>query len=851
MEYDLSYFSTMKRTFRLLMAPAALYSALWGWSMAASAEPLVTNREPVAGEVNYYPQHGDIVNVNPPGFVWLPEEEASIYALQCSHGEDFSTIEYEVSGLFLNVHCPAYLFEPGEWYWRYTFTDKFGYKAEWSRIRAFTIPADAIPFPQPSMDSLISALPEGRPKLLLRPENVKKYADDLMTDHAELWSGFITHVNEMMQTPVVAEEPPSYPDGRRRTREKVDIDLWRANRKIVTEAVDHAANLAMAFLLTGEERYGKRAREWILAVVSWPADGTTCYRYNDECAMPILSRISRAYTWAYYALSEQDREKIIATMAKRGEEVFLHLYERSRHTVRPYESHNNRAWHFLGETAIAFMNDIPRAKLWLWYAMDIFFNVYPVWSDDDGGWHEGVAYWNSYMRRITWWLEIMRIGFGIDGYQKPFFNQTGDFPFYLNPPGTARAGFGDGSDVHDARINAPLMRFLARKMGRTDWMWYASKSSPELLPDKPTYEDLFLAMFPDVPVEIPMEKPQSKIFHGVGIASLHSNLLIPEKDVHFLFKSSPFGTQSHGFNAQNSFELTVHGSPILIWSGHRDWHGSPHHVNWMWETFSDNSITVNGEGQQRKHHLSAAGNIVCEYLSDVIDYVAGDASAAYEDRINKFVRHVLFIKPDTFILVDDLEAPEPSTFQFHLHSNERFQAENQYEITATGGANGVRIAFASPADVIIRQTSGCDPVSVGWEKEQWHLQVETKEKVRQGSFVTFMRAYPKQFGMSLVVNHATVDGKDIHGIALDNMKLGLVLNPDRTNYAVGGIQTDAAILLIMERIFPVEEVEIFGVDLTRLQVVEREVFQSENRGNYLARWNDIREELLKIKPQSP
>jgi len=70
-------------------------------------------------------------------------------------------------------------------------------------------------------------------------------------------------------------------------------------------------------------------------------------------------------------------------MKIRGDEMYRHLYP--RHLWRPYASHSNWAWHFLGEIGIAFAGEVEGAKDWVWFAANVFFNVYPVWSDDDGG----------------------------------------------------------------------------------------------------------------------------------------------------------------------------------------------------------------------------------------------------------------------------------------------------------------------------------------------------------------------------------------------------------------------------------------------------------------------------------
>ena len=86
--------------------------------------------------------------------------------------------------------------------------------------------------------------------------------------------------------------------------------------------------------------------------------------------------------------------------------------------------------------------------------------------------------------------------FGIDGYRKPFFSRTGDFPFYLNPPGTAHAGFGDASDIHDA-CNMLGMNYeedgaSVRKLGIGEGFVLTRMSH---------FHDPFLVKFPKVNVD--------------------------------------------------------------------------------------------------------------------------------------------------------------------------------------------------------------------------------------------------------------------------------------------------------------------------------------------------------------
>ncbi len=190
--------------------------------------------------------------------------------------------------------------------------------------------------------------------------------------------------------------------------------------------------------------------------------------------MPYAYYFSRAYTFVHDLLSDEEREMCQQVMLVRGREMYRHLCP--RHFWEPYSSHSNRAWHFLGEVGIAFHGEIEEADDWVWFATNVFFNVYPVWSDDDGGWHEGVMYWSSYIGRFTWWADVMRAALDINAFDKPYFAQVGYYPIYLLPPGKVGGGFGDGANRRKSRDVAPLVSQLAAQAGNGHWQWYVEQT---------------------------------------------------------------------------------------------------------------------------------------------------------------------------------------------------------------------------------------------------------------------------------------------------------------------------------------------------------------------------------------
>ncbi|MHC4341779.1 MAG: DUF4962 domain-containing protein [Planctomycetota bacterium] len=688
------------------------------------------------GEWGFRPIDGKTSATDPPAFVWRPQKGARTYVLQVAADPRFRKIVHEAKGLKLHCHCPPDLLRPGTFHWRYRFLGKEKKASDWSRTRRFVIAQGAAAFPMPARDELLGRIPKEHPRLLVPPDLVEGalgLAQDLLK---EKWNAIVARCENLLKNPPDTSEPLKY-----KLTERRFVDLaafrkrWWGNRKRVIAVTDSAATLAFAWLISGEERYGTEARRLILAACEWDPTGATGYRYNDEAGMPFAYYAARTYTWLHDYLNDEDREKIRAVMRIRGEEIYLHLMQ-SRHIWQPYGSHRNRAWHWLGEVGTAFHGEIEEAGDWAWFAHNVFWCAYPVWSDERGGWHEGINYWNSYVGRALFWLTTMRMIYDVDGFEKPYYRNAGDFALYVSPPGETMGGFGDLSPGFQSKRARNLMTVLSRMGGNPHWAWYVQESGGEALPGG--YLGFMWSAVFGVQPTAPRELPSSVLFPGIGVAALHSDLVDRQKDVQFMLKSSPMGSQSHGFESQNAFLLSVAGDPVFIRTGRRDSYGSAHHRLWMWETKSANSILVNGKGQE-VHTNRPLGRITHFETTPEFDYVVGEAAAAYPGRLKRFTRAVLFIKPHAIVIFDSLEANEPSTFQWLLHSPNRMEIDGQ-TILATGKSARAALHFAAPSDLEITQTDRFDPPPREWIKlEQWHLQASTRKKKTAVDFVTVIR----------------------------------------------------------------------------------------------------------------
>jgi hypothetical protein len=420
----------------------------------------------------------------------------------------------------------------------------------------------------------------------------------------------------------------------------------------------------------------------------------------------------------------------------------MYRYLCPRHFWNPYASHDNRAWHKLGEAGVAFLGEVEGAEDWVWFAMNNFYNVYPVWSDEDGGWHEGSAYWDSYLGRFTGWADVMREAMGIDAYKKPFFSKAGYYAMYLMPPGKTDGGFGDLAAGRTAKSNVPLMSILAVQAQNPHWQWYVEQLGGPI----PTngYIGFLRGQLPRVQAKAPDDLSASRLFEGTGQAYLNGNLTDATQSVQVVLKSSPFGTQSHGYESNNSFLLGAYGERLLIYSGYRDIYGSEHHTKWMWSTRSTNCITVNGK-DQKKHTVQAQGRITAFVTTPQIDAVIGDASKSYEPPVEQFKRAILFIKPDFVVIYDRLKTSEPSTYEYWLHAINKFDVRDQGKILVKNGDVACDIAFLAPQKLTLDQTNEYDPnPRARIELREWHLTAKTTERDTHMEFVTIYQPHKVQ-----------------------------------------------------------------------------------------------------------
>ena len=131
-----------------------------------------------------------------------------------------------------------------------------------------------------------------------------------------------------MKNPPPSSEPPLYPEGTVRGSDEWRA-IWWGNRTYTIRLLNSAATLAFTRLLGGNDAYGQKARELLLAAAKWDPKGATGYLYNDEAGMPYNYYFSRTYTFVNDLLTDAEKKVCRRVMKIRGDEMYNHQIGRA------------------------------------------------------------------------------------------------------------------------------------------------------------------------------------------------------------------------------------------------------------------------------------------------------------------------------------------------------------------------------------------------------------------------------------------------------------------------------------------------------------------------------------------
>jgi hypothetical protein len=371
-----------------------------------------------------------------------------------------------------------------------------------------------------------------------------------------------------------------------------------------------------------------------------------------------------------------------------------------QHHDRWLANHNHVENNGLAAAGFALYDEEPKAYDWLKQTGLNFRQAFELLGPD-GASDEGQQYWAYSTESLLSYAEAARDLMGIDYYKDSDFMKNA--PYYiiysnlpdLRPKDYVMA-YGDAQRGYDARNPIYILYRLAseynngfaqwtanamveRGIGRGEYrnwcslIWCDDKVAPQSVGDLPLFRHFdnigWVTARSDWGPDAVMIGYRCGPFHGHKLQAYYDKMT----DLGWQFQKLGGG---HCQPDINSFQIYAYGKWLAIDPGYDRPKRTENH----------STILVNGVGQLGDTGITgrdydyfdreavvaakAKSKIVKTETNPVYDYIIGDAENIYpvSSGLEKFIRHLVFIKPDIIIVVDELEAARSVQFEWRLNT---------------------------------------------------------------------------------------------------------------------------------------------------------------------------------------
>ena len=323
----------------------------------------------------------------------------------------------------------------------------------------------------------------------------------------------------------------------------------------------------------------------------------------------------------------------------------------------------------------------------------------------DGSYGEGISYHEFDMETLGPALNALRRAFGIDYWKQTQVLDSFKYPLYTltqpisnsldmgdtHPP----AGHGIPALIYESRD--PVVR------------WYHAQF------DRPSLSKFIF--YDDSVAPQPPKLPSSRIFRDKGNAVFRSGW---DKDaIVFLYRAGPNFNHHHA--DQGSFLLNAFGESLISEAGWSDYYKDPYYATFFTQAIGHSTVLVDGNPESQSIAdtpqfvaLNKYPRITDSVTSEFYDGIRSDLSSVYQNRLARYVRSVVFVKPHYFVVVDDLKVNgKPGQFDFLLHLPNRDKIQIQ-DLTAIYNGDKASLAVRSfqPNGAKLRVENGRIPYHI-------------------------------------------------------------------------------------------------------------------------------------------
>jgi hypothetical protein len=462
---------------------------------------------------------------------------------------------------------------------------------------------------------------------------------------------------------------------------------------------------SMALTLTGDKKYRDAAVAELDRALTWKTWVDTAHPPPYDLMMGEMAMtFGLAYDWLYNDLTPDQRKDLREGAEKRALEPYLQAAQGPK-PMWWLTAENN--WNVVcnggaAVLALSLGEESPLSSKVLALALPGM-NHYWDHLAADGGWDEGTGYWTYAMRYALIAAEALRRAgnpWADKVFSRPGLKTTGYFPIVFNPGKKLSAGFGDSN----GRAVDPVFYLLAREFKNPDYAWFQDRAGlawpkgegwprealeliwrpvgESWLPEaKKNFEPTFAPVytFPDI---------------GWGLMAPNQ----PDPPYFLAFKNGSLAA-NHTHLDLNHVSLAYGDTMLLVELGSRpypaDYFGPKRYSYYEQSTAGHNTVLIGGKGQA----LKRAGKLLGPLKGPGFEELVGVADGAYEVPATKVRRHAVFVDKVYWVILDEIQTPEPQTAELRYHAYGSIEAGGPGRWTVTADTAALDVAVWSDGPI--------------------------------------------------------------------------------------------------------------------------------------------------------
>jgi len=514
-------------------------------------------------------------------------------------------------------------------------------------------------------------------------------------------------------------------------------------------------HLALAFLLTHEEKYLDSALHYLRT-----APGCKRWRTDSLLYGHVSAGVALGYDWLHAYLDDGTRALVRDTLLERADAFAFEVGTHQGWGAGIYACNHYPVGMFgLLAAGAALYDDIDRAAPFLRLCQEKFRLMVEALGPD-GASQEGIGYGQYYAEFLLKGLVVLRDLLGLDLLKGsewlrnlPMFYLYSHLPHDHWQRGDAILIFGDGYRTNWYGPGDQL-RLLAREFRDPVAQGFADQTQAAgVEAGVGSYLNL-LWHDPTVKPLPPEDLPRLRHFDDMdlvfmrsgwdGDAALAGFKCGPHCGHYALEKYSHDVGGGHMCPDAGSLQIFAHGNRLIV----DDRYSAKF-------TDQQNTVIINGNGQTgegqdwfesvRVRKEKRGASILRVETHGSWDNVIGNVAPAYDPElgVRRFLRHVLYIRPDCWVLVDELATEGVSTFDLYFHADQPFMPAGDSRFLSKADKGALAITCLSPVGATTRCFTQTTRENSGHPAVDLQaLVIANPEPVPATVFVTVLQAFP-------------------------------------------------------------------------------------------------------------